>query len=394
MQNELQRFYEFDWSAAEPVDLFQTKSRASLIGQVAGEVFAGCNLLTIRGCRGVGKTHIGRHLVALLRAHGYVVVCASGAVHSAAQVQSLLAQANSKQPLALLVDDAKACPAALFTYLWSLVARRRAGVPPIQVVLLGDVGPWPGLNEPGLEDLREATTSCYILVPFEDDDAAAYVRHKLGRHKLGRHKLGRAGWRRAMDRRALRHLVGQSHGVPAVLDALVFDAQVQNEKLRKRRAVPAKRPTDYSVRARSTPRRPAIAFALTVTAALTVALAASAIAPSHVSFGQDQAPGSLRLLSAARLPPAQTVAYTSLAQLPSQTVLANFIEPVDEHAGRGGPGLVLVAAAGDDMRMLYDKVYRGVTPPPFPAVLAVNRSPLRPGGLVMFPEPPHGWSSR
>jgi hypothetical protein len=60
----------------------------------------------------------------------------------------------------------------------------------------------------------------------------------------------------------------------------------------------------------------------------------------------------------------------------------------------GGPGLVLVAGAGDDLATLYAKVYRGVKPPPYPTVIAANRMPVRPGALVIFPEPPEGWSQR
>ncbi len=393
MQHQLQRFYEFDWSTAEPLGLFQTKSRAGLIERAAGEVFAGCNVLTIRGCRGVGKTHVGRHLVALLRAHGYVVVCVSGAVHAAAQVHNLLAQAASAEGgthrLILVVDDAKACPADLFSALWSLVARR-AGAAPLQLVLLGDVGPWPGLNEPGLEDLRQATTSCYILTPFEDDEAAAYVRNKLGRHACGQ-----AGWRRRpLARRALRTLVGQSHGVPAVLDALVFDALVQTGKLRKRSAAPARRPGVEAVRPRWTLRQPSMALAATITVALIATLAASALAPPRANPLQVRLPSAVRMLSSTRMLPVQTAVYTPLAPLPAQTVPEGAAETVTPDAGRPGPGLVLVAAAGDDMRVLYAKVYRGVTPPPYRAVLAANRSPLQAGGLVVFPEPPQGWSSR
>jgi hypothetical protein len=55
---------------------------------------------------------------------------------------------------------------------------------------------------------------------------------------------------------------------------------------------------------------------------------------------------------------------------------------------------VLVAGAGDDLATLYAKVYRGVKPPPYPTVIAANRMPVRPGALVIFPEPPEGWSQR
>jgi type II secretory pathway predicted ATPase ExeA len=61
---------------------------------------------------------------------------------------------------------------------------------------------------------------------------------------------------------------------------------------------------------------------------------------------------------------------------------------------RGAPGLVLIAGAGDDLATLYARVYRGLTPPPYQLVAAVNRTPVKPGALVTFPEPPGGWSAR
>lgn len=61
------------------------------------------------------------------------------------------------------------------------------------------------------------------------------------------------------------------------------------------------------------------------------------------------------------------------------------------HESHGGPGLVLVAGARDSMAKLYAKVYRGVTPPPYSEIRAANPRPMKPGTLVIFPEPPNGW---
>ncbi len=61
---------------------------------------------------------------------------------------------------------------------------------------------------------------------------------------------------------------------------------------------------------------------------------------------------------------------------------------------RSSPGLILVAGADDTLPALYARVYRGVTPPPYSDVLAANHSPVRPGDLLIFPEPPNGWSRR
>ena len=391
MGHDLQRFYEFDWSAAEPADLFLTKSRASLLEQVTAEVFAGCNMLTIRGCRGVGKTYLSHHLVSVFRAHCHGVICVSGGVHGLAQVQGLVGEAMSKDRdaaprLVLIVDDAKACPAALFTYLWSLVSCRRAGRRLIQLVLIGDVGPWSGLNEPGLEDLREASTSCYILAPFEDDEAAAYLRHRFRR-------AGRRCWR-PRDRKAFRDMLSQSQGVPAILDTLVSNTLVaqtlvRDARLRRKQGpAQARAPNRKAGHMGWTPNRLAIGFASTIISA--IALLANVTAPPRANNLQPPAPSPVHLLSSARLHPVERMANLSLAPLPTAVILGRVAEPAAEPAG---PGLVLVAAAGDDIRVLYDKVYRGVTPPSYPAFLAANRSPIKPGGLVIFPEPPHGWPS-
>ncbi len=60
----------------------------------------------------------------------------------------------------------------------------------------------------------------------------------------------------------------------------------------------------------------------------------------------------------------------------------------------GAPGLVLVAGENDSLETLYAKVYRGLKPPPYPAVVGLNRMPVKPGDLVIFPRPPDGWSAR
>ena len=60
----------------------------------------------------------------------------------------------------------------------------------------------------------------------------------------------------------------------------------------------------------------------------------------------------------------------------------------------GGPGLLLVAQAGDTMQTLYSRVYRGLRPPPYSEVVAANPAPVQPGAVVVFPAPPDGWTKR
>ena len=54
--------------------------------------------------------------------------------------------------------------------------------------------------------------------------------------------------------------------------------------------------------------------------------------------------------------------------------------------------LVLLARAGDTMKTLYAKVYRGVQPPPFATFAELNQADFRPGSMVIFPTPPNGWA--
>jgi hypothetical protein len=58
------------------------------------------------------------------------------------------------------------------------------------------------------------------------------------------------------------------------------------------------------------------------------------------------------------------------------------------------PGIALLAMAGDTMPGLYAKIYRGLTPPPYDEVVALNPQGVRSGTLVVFPEPPGGWVPR
>lgn len=55
------------------------------------------------------------------------------------------------------------------------------------------------------------------------------------------------------------------------------------------------------------------------------------------------------------------------------------------------PGLVLIARRGDTLRELYASLYRGVDPPPFENVMAINPKPVVPGTVVLFPAPAGGW---
>jgi hypothetical protein len=73
------------------------------------------------------------------------------------------------------------------------------------------------------------------------------------------------------------------------------------------------------------------------------------------------------------------------------TAIAPSNLPVPPAAG-GAPGLLLVAKPGDTLESLYQRIYRGVTPPPFSTIAALNPEPVRPGAIPTFPEPVNGWA--
>jgi hypothetical protein len=55
------------------------------------------------------------------------------------------------------------------------------------------------------------------------------------------------------------------------------------------------------------------------------------------------------------------------------------------------PGLLLVARPHDTLETLYERVYRGVRPPPFAEVAALNPAHFRAGDTLIFPVPSNGW---
>lgn len=91
-------------------------------------------------------------------------------------------------------------------------------------------------------------------------------------------------------------------------------------------------------------------------------------------------------------PPAAPAAPTPVQPRPSMAVV------VTPHAAAplamlsdGAPGLLIRAKPGETLQILYRRVYRGVTPPPFAEVAAKNPEPIRPGDILIFPAPANGW---
>jgi hypothetical protein len=60
----------------------------------------------------------------------------------------------------------------------------------------------------------------------------------------------------------------------------------------------------------------------------------------------------------------------------------------------GAPGLLIRARPGDTLESLYQRVYRGVTPPSLASVAALNPERIRPGDILTFPPPVSGWADQ
>jgi serine/threonine protein kinase len=80
----------------------------------------------------------------------------------------------------------------------------------------------------------------------------------------------------------------------------------------------------------------------------------------------------------------------SFASSPATNTGASSLAPSPE----GAPGLLIKVKPGESLGSLYRRVYRGLTPPPFESVAAINPGPVRPGDIVTFPPPANGWHGR
>ena len=89
---------------------------------------------------------------------------------------------------------------------------------------------------------------------------------------------------------------------------------------------------------------------------------------------------------------APVTAYTLAPDEPIETAMAPEPPPHFERPQyMSDPGLIIIARRGDTLRDLYASLYRGVEPPPFEEIMAVNPKPVVPGAVVIFPAPNGGW---
>ena len=460
--------------ATDFAEMFQAGSRTELVRRVAEALHAGAGVLAIKGGPGVGKTSLSRVLASTFCKSGFVVVEVGGAMHDPAQLQQLVGESgnvrhgpNARKPpvanrLVLLVDDAHAASRELLGCLCTLVENRTAAGAETHLVLLGDVGSWRGLDAPDLDHLRQACASCYFLLPFRNDEAAAYLDHAFRRAGQPLQSV--------MTPAAVDELIEQSQCVPAQLNDLTTSALTRSYRQGVRPVTlgilrqttlgglvadhpssPLAPPAPRALAAplslaalglaaltlwswpRPKPPRDGASVAIVeqppVANAVTMPMAVEAKpgrSVRQVTAEQPKHPGavtspvvpsvpprtppatdgparpaatevSAAVLSSARLNPISPTLPALSAPAPAHAVealpqsAAGASRRTDPH---GGPGLVLVAAEGDDMPKLYARVYRGVTPPPYATVIAANTTPIRPGALVIFPEPPRGWPRR
>ena len=108
--------------------------------------------------------------------------------------------------------------------------------------------------------------------------------------------------------------------------------------------------------------------------------------PGNTLTNDDASPGD----TLTKAPPANTAP----SRKPGRTEQA-FAMPLTlprlERPEGAGQGLLLIARRGDTLKTLYRRIYAGITPPSYEAMLAANPEPIRPGARVMLPTPPYGW---
>lgn len=96
----------------------------------------------------------------------------------------------------------------------------------------------------------------------------------------------------------------------------------------------------------------------------------------------------------APLPLSEAVVSRPAEILPSEPTQAAELPPMRHKRPAGGAGMVLLAQPGDTLESLYRDFYRNRAAPPYAEVVAINPRPVKPGGIVIFPEPSGGWSAQ
>jgi type II secretory pathway predicted ATPase ExeA len=408
MNDEQLRFFGF-WqtpfqSITDPRELFQASSLAAVINGIAGDITDGNRIIGVRGVRGGGKTCFARLLAAELGVRHMVSVQLDGSRACPQAAQALLGRSaglagDMPDPsrlfaalqqkfrsghIAVIVDDADLLAASMFRYLWQIAELCRLQAIKLHIVLIGDLGAWPGLNEAGLTAMRRATVSNHMIPALSGDEAEDYLDHRLRRAGRSLSDL--------FTHRAAVELIDQASCIPERLNELTETALVHGYGIRAKRInlrrlaaalslAPSRRMLD---RLMAMPPLPVAAGVATLIIA--VGLGGLTIG-SYLALPQQDAGGFAAAPAGAPVgAPAARMADAARAPVAAPAKPAD-----DPPVGRG---LVLIAAEGDNIANLYSRVYRGLEPPPYTEVVAANRWPIKKGSLVIFPEPPHGWGVR
>ena len=419
-------------------------SRALLAKAIVDDVLGEFPVVAVRGGRDAAQTAMREAVAAKLREAGRLALpldhVAGGS--SAGILKALLAAfgaggGDQGQPLhllrrilarpglpdvVLLLDDAETLPASLFRFMDALLKLAGFTSAKLRIVLFGALGPWPGLNSPELCLLwQEDMCSIHYLPPLSPAEAASLgvpartvqtdsrpVADTPARSRpAGSDAPGRTPYR---TRRAVRPWV-------AVAACLVIAVGLGTAVLHPGARMPENHPA------------PPLDVPPARTASLAPAVPPPPAAPPPpyappadepgVPASQppaSQPPASQPVVEAPSSPASKAVPPDDAvaAQTPAPSLLPD--PPRDKIAKseaaapeRAPPdrasasqlatanrpsvhGLVFIAQPGDTLATLFSQVYRNLAAPPFADVLAVNPAPIRPGVLVMFPEPPGGWT--
>ena len=437
--------------AAGPVTDAGSLFHSRLLGPIVKEILAGHPIVPIKGAPGSGKTSF-LHVLAMdlwTRQLGVAVVAEPGATPKMVQasleytggltgrdgdparlLRALWHEAGLKR-LVVLCDNSESLPPATFHYLSRLLKSSVTQPITLQLVLIGETGAWPGLEEASLNGLRAAAGSSYTTMSLRQDEARAYLDYRL--RQTGQTLDG------VMTPAAAAELCEQARGNARRLDglarrALLYGYNHGHARLTARR-VRAALLADGAAPARHSgwglaQAGVAASLCLMVAAGLAVWLGGRAsLSPAHAVIGMPRMAAPRATASQAR--PAETVPAVAPQPPPiAPTVLANSgasptaPKATPQHPAEAaapstrlnpGPakaspelaaaamprrpsGLVLVAGPHDTMPALYARVYKGLTPPAYATVLAVNEplsglGPVRPGALLIFPAPPQGWTA-
>lgn len=96
----------------------------------------------------------------------------------------------------------------------------------------------------------------------------------------------------------------------------------------------------------------------------------------------------------AKRQPAEAAAEPVPPSLSAPAPVGEQATPPAASEPEGAPGLLVKVRSGETLQTLYLRVYRGLTPPPFESVAAINPERIRPGDILIFPTPVNGWAER